>query len=85
MFRYKRVYKIRRSTSCVSKNGIYIAFCLNCLKQGLRSTVDWKPKVRSYKSHIKEIQSCSTVNNFIDVFSYTDDPQKILHLVSLIN
>ena len=56
--------------SCVSKNVIYVAFCLNCLKQGLGYTVDWKPKVQSYKSHIKEeAQSCSIVNNFIDVFS----------------
>ena len=36
----KRVYKVRRSTSCVSKNVLYIAFCLNCLIQGVRSTVD---------------------------------------------
>ena len=75
-FTTKRVYKIRRSTSRVSKNGIYIAFCLNCLKQGLKSTVDWKPKVQSYKFFIKEVQSCSIVNNFIDVFSDTDDPSK---------
>ena len=39
-FATKRVYKVRRSTSCVSKNVIYVAFCLNCLKQRVRSTVD---------------------------------------------
>ena len=42
-FATKRIYKVRWSTSCISKNVIYIAFCLNCLKQGVRSTVDWKP------------------------------------------
>ena len=42
-FATKRIYKVRWSTSCVSKNVIYNAFCLNCLKQGVRSTVDWKP------------------------------------------
>ena len=39
-FATKRVCKVRRSTSCVSKNIIYIAFCLNCLKQEVGSTVD---------------------------------------------
>ena len=39
-FATKRIYKVRRSTSCVSKNVIYIAFCLNCLKKGVGSTVD---------------------------------------------
>ena len=39
-FATKRVYKVRRPTSCVSKNVIYIEFLLNCLKQGVGSTVD---------------------------------------------
>ena len=34
-FTTKRIYKVRRSTSRVSKNVIYIAFCLNGLKQGV--------------------------------------------------
>ena len=37
-----------------TKNVIYIAFCLNSLKQGVGSTVDWKPRLRNYKSHIKK-------------------------------
>ena len=53
-FATKRIYKVRRSTSCVSKNVIYIAFYLNCLKQGVGSAVDWKPRLRNYKSHIKK-------------------------------
>ena len=73
----QRVYKIRQSTSCVSKNVIYIAFCLNCLKQGVGSTVDWKPRLQNYKSHIKKtMRSCSIVNHFIDVCSDTDDPSR---------
>ena len=55
-FATKRIYKVRRSTSCVSKNVIYIAFCLNCLKQGVGSTVDWKP-LRNYKSRIYKEKS----------------------------
>ena len=34
-FATKRVHKVRRSTSTVSKNVIYIAFCLRCLKHHL--------------------------------------------------
>ena len=61
------VYKVRRSTSYVSKNVIYIAFFLNCLKQGVRS-IDWKPKLQNYKSQIrKKMRSSSIVYHFIDV------------------
>ena len=74
-FTRKRVYKVRRSISCISKDIIYIAFCLNCLKQGVGSTVDWKPRLRNYKFHIKKkVWSCSIVNHFIGVCSDTDDP-----------
>ena len=58
----KRVHKVRGSTSCVSKHIIYIEFSLNCLKQGVGSTVDRKPRLWNYKSHIKT-----------DVSSDTDD------------
>ena len=81
-FATKRIYKVRRSTSCVSKNVIYIAFCLNCLKQGVGSTVDWKPRLRNYKSHIKKkVRSCSIVNHFIDVCSDTDDPSRNIRFI----
>ena len=76
-FAIKRVYKVRRCSLCVSKNVIYIAFCFNCLKQGVGSTVDWKPILWNYKSHIeKKIRSCSIANRFIGVCSDTDDPSK---------
>ena len=76
-FATQRVYKVRQSTSCVSKNVIYIAFCLNCLKQGVGTTVDWKARLQNYKSHIeKKVRSCSIVNHFIDVCSDTDDPSR---------
>ena len=59
-FATKRVYKVRRSTSCIFKKVIYVVFCLNCLKQGVGSTDNWKPKLRNYKSHIKKkLRSCS--------------------------
>ena len=71
-FTRKRVYKSRRSTSCVSKKVTYIAFCFSCLKQGIGSTVDWKPRLQNYKSHIKKkVRSCSIVNHFVDVCSWS--------------
>ena len=76
-FATKRVYKVRRS-----KNVIYIAFCLNCLKHRVGSTVDWKPRFRNYKSHIKKkVRSCSIVNHFIDVCSDTDDPSRNIRFI----
>ena len=81
-FATKRVYKVRRSASCVSKNVTYIAFCLNCLKQGVGSTVDRKPRLRNYKSHIKKkVRSCSIVNHFIDVCSDTADPSRNIRFI----
>ena len=81
-FATKRIYKVRRSTSCVSKNVIYIAFCLNCLKQGVGSTVDWKHRLQNYKSHIKKkVRSCSIVNHFIDVCSDTDDLSRNIRFI----
>ena len=61
------VCKVRRSISYVSKNVTHIAFFFNCLKQGVRS-IDWKPKLQNYKSHIrKKMRSSSIVYHFIDV------------------
>ena len=68
--------KVRRSTSCVSKSVTYIAHCLNILKQGVGSTVDWKPRL---------VRSFSIINHFIDVCVDTDDPSRILDLLLLIN
>ena len=71
-FATKGVYKVRRSTSSFSKNAIYIVFSLNCLKQGVRSTFDWKPILWNYKE--KKVAPCSIVNHLIDVSSDTVDP-----------
>ena len=81
-FATKSVYDVRRSTSCVSKNVSYIAFCLNCLKQVVGSTVDWKSRLRNYKSHIKKkVQSFSIVNPFNDACSDTDDSSRIIRFI----
>ena len=52
------------------------------LYQGIESTVDWKPRLQNYKSHIKKkLWSCSIVNHFIDACSDTDDPWKNIRFI----
>ena len=68
------------------KNVLYIVFCLNCLIQGVRSTVDWKPRLQNYKSHInKKCDLCSIVNHFIDVCSDKDDPSRNITFIIIID
>ena len=66
---------------CFQKCNLYCIF-LNCSKQGVGSTVDWKPRLRHYKSHIKKkVRSCSIVNHFIDVFIDADDPSRNIRFI----
>ena len=59
-----------RSISCESKKSLK------------RVAVDWKPRLRNYKSHIKEkLRSCSIVNRFIDVCSDIDDPSRKIRII----
>ena len=45
----------------------YVAYCTSCGKQGVGSTVAWKPRLANYKSHIKKkVDSCRIVKHFID-------------------
>ena len=77
-FATKRVYKVRRSTSCVSKN-------VNFLKQGVGCTVDWKPRLQNYKSNIKK--KCHLVALLITSLMYVVTqmiPQEILGLLLLL-
>ena len=62
-----RKFMIRRDSTCTSKNVIYVAYCKTCGKQGVGSTVSWKPRLSNYKSHIKkEIGTCRIVKHFIN-------------------
>ena len=66
-FATKRTFKIRRDSTCASKNVIYVAHCKKCGKQGVGSTISWKTRLANYKSHIKnKIPSCRIVKHFID-------------------
>ena len=60
-------FKIRRESTCTSKNVIYVAYCNSCGKQGVGSTVAWKSRLSNYKSHIKnKIPTCRIVRHFIE-------------------
>ena len=81
-FTTKGTYKVTRSTSCVSKNVIYITFCLNCWEQEVVSTVDWKLRLWNEKPHVKKkVWSFSIINHFADVCSETDDPSINIRLI----
>ena len=62
-----RKFTIRNHLTCQTQNVIYLAFCKSCHRQGVGSTIRWKPRLSNYKSHIKkQIRSCRIVNHFID-------------------
>ena len=84
-FATERAYKVRRSASCVSKNVIHIAFCLNCLKEGVRSTVDGKPRLRNYKYCIKKCNLVALLTTLLMFVVTQMIPQEILDLLLLIN
>ena len=64
---------------CETPNVVYAAECLNCGKQGVGSTVNWKPRCRNYKSHIKHIRkTCRIVKHFMDECRDDSDPHKYL-------
>ena len=70
-----KTFLIRRSFTCDSKNVIYCAICTKCLKQGVGSTVYWKPRLSNYKSHInKGHKTCGIVKHFLEDCVDEDDP-----------
>ena len=75
-------FKIRRSTTCSTKNVIYVAYCSKCGLQGIGSTIALKPRLANYKSHIKKgIHTCKIVMHFIDVCKDTEFPLRYLRFV----
>ena len=70
-----RVFQIRKNMNCDTPNVIYVAECIKCLKQGVGSTVCWKPRLRNYKAHIKgKKNTCRIVKHFIEVCGDTENP-----------
>ena len=59
--------KIRRDASCNSKNVIYVAYCIKCMKQGVGWTTSWKLRLSNYKSHVKKKElAWRIVKHFIE-------------------
>ena len=66
-FAARRIFKIRRESSCQTKNVIYVACSLNYQKEDVGSTIPWKPHLRNYKQHIKKnVKSCKILRHFIE-------------------
>ena len=59
-----------------------MAYCKKCKKQGVGSTISWKPKLSNYKSHIKKnVRSCKIATQFIDESCDKEIPFKYLAFV----
>ena len=46
------IFKIRRDSTCDTKNVIYLAYCKKCNKESVGFCIEWKLRLRNYKSHI---------------------------------
>ena len=67
----RQKYWMRRDSTCITKNVIYLAYCTKCGEQVTGSTVSWKPCLSNYKSHIKQsVHSCEIVKDFIEKCNY---------------
>ena len=63
-----KIYSILKDSTCTTPFLIYCALCTRCNFQGVGSTVDWKPRLRNYKSHIKQnVASCRIVRHYTQV------------------
>ena len=73
-----RKFKIRKELTCSTKNVIYVVYCTKCGKQGVGSTVSWKPRLANYKSHIKnKIETCRIVKHFINECPQTENLENL--------
>jgi hypothetical protein len=62
-----RTFQVRKNMNCNTPNVIYLAECKKCKKQGTGSTTNWKPRLRNYKSWVKnKLRKCRIGNHFID-------------------
>ena len=78
----KGKFKICCETSCNSKYVVYVAYCVRCGKQGVGSTVSWKPRLANYKSHIKKrVASCKIVRHFIEDCVDHENPSSLIRFI----
>ena len=62
-----RIFNLQKEMNCNTPNIIYMLECTKCKLQGVGSTVSWKPRLRNYKSWVKNrIRKCRMGNHFID-------------------
>ena len=83
-----RVFQIRKDMNCNTPNVIYVAECIKCLKQGVGSTIRWKPRLRNYKAHIKaKKNTCRFVKHFVEECFDCENPSKNLrfHIVDCVD
>ena len=73
-----RIFQIRKNMNCNTPNVIYAAECSKCSKQGVGSTVKWKPRLSNYKAHIKaKKKTCRIVKHFMEE-CFDNDPCKYI-------
>ena len=78
----EKKFTIRKQLTCTTQNVIYMCYCLNCNKQGIGSTCNWKSRLANYKSHIRKgVKSCQISKHFIECCNDPDDPTKNLRFV----
>ena len=78
----EKKFTIRKQLTCATQNVIYMCYCLNCNKQGIGSTSNWKSRLANYKSHIKKgVKSCQIANHFIDCCGDPVNPTKNLRFI----
>ena len=59
-----------------------MAYCKKFKKQGVGSTISWKPRLRNYKKHIKKNVCCRKIaTHFINECCYEEIPFKYLAFV----
>ena len=62
-----RYFHIKKNITCTTPNVVYLAECKKCQVQGIGSTTSWKPRLRNYKSWVKQrVRQCRIGNHFID-------------------
>ena len=79
VFATGRTFQIRKNMDCETPNVVYATECLKCGKQGVGSTIKWKPRLSNYKSHIKNNRkTCRIVKHFMDECRDNNVPHKFL-------
>ena len=83
-----KTFRIRKNMDCDTPNVIYVAECIKCKKQGVGSTVKWKPRLSNYKGHIKAKKAtCNIVKHFIENCHDNDNPVRYIrfHIIDCVD